>query len=128
MRSLLCLCALVGVSLASPCREASALAVGERAPCSGILLAESQALSALKALQVELPTLKAEVTLSIERFNALADQCQEQNEAFQHALEKADAALAAAEVKSPVQWWRSPLLWGPAGFISGAVLVLVAAL
>lgn len=123
---------LLSLSLANTpavaaCEGAHAVLGGSRAPCSGLLVPEEGARTALRCIGVDFPTCQADLKLCAADAAAsslahagILSACQEHSDLLTKKLDE-------AMLIEPRPWWDSPSVWFAGGAALGAGLVIAIA-
>ena len=109
---------------AQQCTETSPIAVGVKAPCTGLLWPVPWSTKALRCLDVDLPKLSSEVTL----LSGSLDACSKRLDGLSILCDKKLGELTTLVENSAklnaTQWYESPTFWGIIGFGAGGAIVI----
>lgn len=105
---------------ATPCKEAHNLEHGVKAPCSGILVPQDEALSCLRAIKVDLPTCLEDVSYCRKECGVKLDGLEEMRKIEARRADKLERLWR--EAAQPRAWYEHPA----APFIGGVLVTSLA--
>ena len=106
---------------ALPCKEAYNLEHGVKAPCSGILVPQDEALSCLRAIKVDLPTCLEDVSYCHEECRVKLDGLEEMRKIESRRADRLESLWRdASRAKA---WHEHPAVT----FIGGVLVASIAA-
>lgn len=109
---------------AAPCVKAVAIGESVTAPCSGLLIPDSDARSALKCLAVKLPTCEADMLYQAKHARAELNGANAMLQASQDHAEELREQLLAITTAPPPPWYETSEFWFGSGAAIGAAAVV----
>ena len=91
---------------ASQCKEAHNLEHGVKAPCSGILVPQDEALSCLRTIRVDLPTCLEDVSYCHKECGVKLDGLEEMRKIESRRADKLEGLWR--EATQPKAWYENP--------------------
>lgn len=107
---------------ALPCKEAYNLEHGVKAPCSGILVPQDEALSCLRTIRVDLPTCLEDVSYCHEECRVKLDGLEEMRKIESRRADKLEGLWR--EAAQPKAWYERPAV----PFTGGVLVTLFSVL
>ena len=105
---------------ATPCKEAHNLEHGVKAPCSGILVPQDEALSCLRAIKVDLPTCLEDLSYCHKEYGVKLDGLGEMVKIESRRADRLEGLWR--EASQPKAWYEHPV----APFIGGVLVTSLA--